>query len=70
MAVLVSPMMALSKSRKHYLTIGFTNGEGGQEAMIFRVDKSDIRALLVCLEVKADLKVEYQDDDARKSGKG
>jgi len=70
MAVLISPVLALSKSRKHFLTIGFTDESGGQQALIFRVDKNDIRSLLVCLEAKADMEVDYQDEEARKAGKG
>ena len=70
LGVLISPMLALSKSRKHYLTIAFTDEKGGQQAMVFRVDKEDIRSLLVCLEARTNLRVEYQDEDARKGGKG
>ena len=70
MAVLISPLLALSKSRKHFLTIGFLDADGRQQALVFRVDKSDVRALLVALEAKADLRVEYQDEEARRAGKG
>ncbi len=70
MAVVLSPLLVLSKSRKHFLTIGFTDENGRQQAMIFRVDKSDIRSLLVCLEAKTGLEVSYQDEEARKAGKG
>ena len=70
LGVLISPMLALSKTRKHYLTIAFTDEKGGQQAMVFRVDKEDIRSLLVCLEARTNLRVEYQDEDARKGGKG
>jgi hypothetical protein len=70
MGVIISPLLVLSKSRKHFLTIGFTDEEGAQQAMVFRVDKDDIRSLLVSLEVRTNLKVEYQDEDARKAGKG
>jgi hypothetical protein len=38
--------------------------------MIFRVNKDDIRAMLVSLEARTGRKVEFQDDDARKAGKG
>jgi hypothetical protein len=37
---------------------------------VFRVDKSDIRATLVSLEARTGLRVEYQDPEARKAGKG
>jgi len=50
------------------LTVGFTDDRGRQQAMIFEVGKNDVRAMLVVLEAKS--KVEYQDDDARRGGKG
>lgn len=70
MAVLISPVLVLSKGRKHFLTIGFVDEEGEQQAMIFRVEKDDIRALLVSLEARTNLEVEYQDEEARNAGKG
>ena len=70
MAVIVSPLLVLSKSRKHFVTIGFKDKHGRQQALVFRVDKNDVRALLLSLETKADIKVEYQDEEARKAGEG
>ena len=69
-AVLLSPIFLLAKTRKHYLTVGFTDDQGKQQAMVFLVGKGDIRTMLVCLEAKTGRKVEYQDDDARRAGKG
>ncbi|MCW5978772.1 MAG: hypothetical protein KIT09_11875 [Bryobacteraceae bacterium] len=70
LGVVVSPLLALSKSRKHYVTIAFQDDNGGQQALVFRVDKDDVRSLLVSLEARTNLRVEYQDEDARKAGKG
>jgi hypothetical protein len=69
-AVLVSPLFLLSKKRQHFLTVGYTDEEGRQQAMIFRVDKTDIRMILVALEARTGRRVEFQDDEARKAGKG
>ena len=69
-AVIISPMFLLSKKRKHFLTVGYTDEDGRQQALIFRVDKNDIRALLVSLEARTGLKVQFQDEEARKAGKG
>jgi hypothetical protein len=69
-AVLVSPIFLLAKTRKHFLTIGYEDAEGRQQAMIFRVEKSDVRALLVSLEARTGRKVTFQDEEARKAGKG
>ena len=70
MAIIISPMFLLSKSRKHFLTVGFSDEEGRQQAVVFRVDKKDVRGLLVSLEARTGRKVEYQDEEARKAGKG
>lgn len=70
MAIVISPLFLLSKSRKHFLTVGYTGDDGNQQALVFRVDKNNIRSTLVSLEARTGLKVEYQDEEARKAGKG
>ena len=69
-AVLVSPLFLLAKKRQHFLTVGYSDEENRQQAMIFKVGKDDIRATLVSLEARTGRRVEFQDDDARKAGKG
>lgn len=66
-ALLVSPLFLLSKSRKHFLTVGFQDVEGQQQAVIFRVDKNRIRVVLAGLEARCSVRVKYQDLEARKS---
>jgi hypothetical protein len=66
-AVLISPVLLLSKSRKHFLTIGYSGEDGKQQAMVFRVDKSGIRPMLAGLEARTGLRVQYQDEQARKA---
>ena len=70
MAVVISPVFLLAKSRKHFLTVGYTDDDGKQQAMVFRVDKNGIRPMLVGLEARTGLEVQYQDPEARKAGKG
>jgi hypothetical protein len=70
MALLVSPMLLLSKKRQHFLTVGFVDDDGREQALIFKVAKDHIRAMLVTLEVRTGRKVEFQDQEARKAGKG
>jgi hypothetical protein len=69
-AILISPILLLAKRRVHFLTIMFTDIQGHQQAMVFRVESGDVRSLLVGLEAKTGRKVEYQDDEARRAGKG
>jgi hypothetical protein len=69
-AILISPIFLIAKRRTHYLTIGYTDTEGRQQAMVLEVGKEEIRPLLVSLEARTGRRVEYQDEEARKAGKG
>ena len=69
-AILISPLLLLSKSRKHFLTIGYVDTEGRQQALVFRVEKGDIRSVLAGLEARTGRRIEYQDAEARKAAKG
>ena len=69
-AILISPVLLLSKSRRHYITLGYEDETGKQQALVFRVEKGDIRTLLASLEARTGRRVEYQDVEARKAGKG
>ena len=69
-AAVISPLFLLLKKREHFLTVGFQDDNGSQQAMVFRVDKNDVRTTLVSLEARTGERVQYQDDDARLAGKG
>ena len=69
-AILVSPLLLLAKKRKHFLTVGYTDAQGRQQAVVFQVHKGAVRSVLVSLEAKTGRKVEFQDEEARKAGKG
>lgn len=69
-AVVISPLFLLAKKREHFLTVGFQDDDGQQQAMVFRVDKNDIRLTLVALEARTGQQVQFQDDEARIAGKG
>lgn len=70
MAVLVSPVLILSKKRQHFLTVGYVDDQGKEQAIVFKVDKDDIRVALVTLEARTGRRVQFQDDEARKAGRG
>ena len=69
-AALISPVFLFGKKKAHFLTIGFVDKDGKQQAMVLKVDKDDIRPLLVSLEARTGLRIEYQDEEARKAGRG
>ena len=68
-AIIISPVLLLSKSRRHFVTLGYLDADGRQQALVFRVEKGDIRAVLASLEARTGKRVEYQDNDARKGSK-
>jgi hypothetical protein len=67
-AALISPVLLLSKSRQHFITVGYTDADGKHQALVFRLGKSDIRGALASLEARSGRRVEFQDDEARKAG--
>src|ERR1035438_7436167 len=69
-AALISPIFLMGKKKTHFLTIGYTDHEGNQQAMVLQVGKDDIRPLLVSLEARTGRRIEYQDEEARKAGRG
>jgi hypothetical protein len=70
MAVVISPMFLLSKKRKHFLTLGYVDDDGQHQALVFRVEKNNVRPALVSLEARTGLRIQYQDEEARKAGRG
>ena len=68
-AVLISPVLLLSKARKHFVTIEYLDSAGRQQALVFRVEKGDIRWVLASLDARTGRRIDYQDDEARKGSK-
>lgn len=69
-AFLFSPLFVLSKKRAHFVSIGFEGEDGRLEALVLRVDKKAVRTVLVSLEARSGRKVTFQDEEARRAGKG
>ncbi len=69
MAIAISPLLVLSKKRKHYLTVGYADDLGRQQALVFEVDKNSVRSVLAGLEARTGRKVQPQDIETRKGGK-
>ena len=69
-AALLSPVFLVAKKKTHYLTIGYIDRDGRNQAMVLQVGKDDIRPLLVSLEARTGRRIDYQDEEARKAGRG
>jgi hypothetical protein len=69
-AFAINPIFIFSKKRRHFLTLGYTDADGKQQAAVFEMGKDVIRVNLAALEARTGKKIEYQDEEARKSGRG
>ena len=70
LAVVVSPMFLFSKKRKHFMTIGYTDENDKQQAAVFELGKDVVRVTLASMEARTGRKIDYQDEESRKSGFG
>jgi len=72
-AVLISPVglfLLFSKKRKHFVTIGYKDGDGTEQVAVFELGKDIVRTTLPVLETRSGKKIEYQDEEAKKASKG
>lgn len=69
-AIAVTPLALFSKKRKHFLTVGYLDENDKQQAAVFELGKNVVRVTLATLEARSGRKIEYQDEEARKSAKG
>lgn len=69
-AIMVSPIALFSKKRKHFLTLSYLDDQDKQQAAVFEMGKDIVRVTLASLEARTGRKIEYQDEEARKSGSG
>jgi hypothetical protein len=69
-AIAVTWMALFSKKRKHFLTIGYKDENDKQQAAVFELGKNIVRVTLASLEARTGRKVDYEDEEARKSGRG
>lgn len=68
LGIAISPVLLLSKKRRHYLTINFLDEHDQQQAMVLELGKSIVRTTLASLAARTGKKIEYQDDEARRAG--
>ena len=70
LAIAISPLALFSKKRKHFLTINYLDENDKQQAAVFELGKDVIRTSLATLEARSGRKIDYQDEEARKGGRG
>jgi hypothetical protein len=57
-----------SKKRRHYITLTFKDDQDKAQTVIFMVGKKSIRTLPKILEVRTGVKLQYEDEEAKKVG--
>ena len=56
----------LSKKRKHFLTIGFTDENEKPQGVVLEIPKGTAKSFITILEVRSGKKVEYESEEAKK----
>jgi len=67
LAVAVSPLFLFSKKRRHFLTLGYLDDSKKQQGAVFELGKDVIQPTLSTLETRTGKKVEFEDDESRKT---
>jgi len=65
-ALTITIWALLSKKRKHYLTIGYTDGNDKPQGVVIEIPKGTVKSTITILEVRSGKKVEYESEEARK----
>jgi hypothetical protein len=69
-AIALTWMALFSKKRKHFLTVGYKDANDKQQAAVFELGKNIVRVTLASMEARTGQKIDYEDEEARKSGRG
>lgn len=69
-AILVSPLALFSKKRKHFLTVAYDDANGKEQAAVLELGKDIIRTTLTIVQTRSGKDITYQDEEARKAGRG
>jgi hypothetical protein len=56
----------LSKKRKHFLTIGFTDEHEKPQGVVLEIPKGTAKSFITIIEVRSGKKVEYESEEAKK----
>ena len=67
---MVSPLALFSKKRKHFLTVSYNDAAGKEQAAVLELGKDIIRTTLTIVSTRSVKEIEYQDEEARKAGRG
>ena len=64
-AITLTLWALLSKKRKHFLTIGFTDANDKPQGVVLEVPKGTVKSTITVIEARSGKKVEYESEEAR-----
>jgi hypothetical protein len=65
-ALTITIWALLSKKRKHFLTIGFTDANEKPQGVVLEIPKGTAKSFITIIEVRSGKKVEYESEEAKK----
>jgi len=65
-ALTITIWALLSKKRKHFVTIGYTDANDKPQGVVIEIPKGTVKSTITILEVRSGKKVEYESEEARK----
>lgn len=65
-ALAISPVALLSKKRKHFLSVAFTDEQGQKQGVVFELAKGKTRSTISALETRSGKSLEFESEEAKK----
>ncbi|MCI0722753.1 MAG: hypothetical protein L0338_27845 [Acidobacteria bacterium] len=65
-AITLTIWALFSKKRKHFLTIGFKDGEGDPQGVVLEIPKQYTKVFIATIEARSGIECEYESEEARK----
>ena len=65
-AIAISVWALLSKKRKHFLTVGYKDGNNVQQGVVLELPKGTPKSVITIIEARSGVKCEYESEEARK----
>lgn len=66
-AVAVSPVLLLSKKRKHFVTVAYQDAQNVKQSAVFELSKGSLFPIVSTLEKNSGKKATFESEDAKKN---
>jgi hypothetical protein len=65
-ALTITVWALFSKKRKHFLTVGFKDGDDQAQGVVLELPKGRPKSIITIIEARSGVKCEYESEEARK----